>query len=145
MNEAKQTKRSQEKVIFVCVADLDSELMDRAANNLKLRREAEAAVREQRATFSDLVTLEPALQWLMDDAVAYRKSHGKKKTCCANARWYGYGDWKGRGIKERLLELVGNASSRRIVKPPLRSSYAYDLAYDSIYRRLPNCRNCGCL
>lgn len=131
---------------FIPIGVLLSEELRQAEQAYKEKRriEAETAVRERRATFDDLVTLEPILQWLMDDATAYRKSHGNKKTRCANSRWYGYGDWEGLGLKARLVELVGNESELRIVKPPLRSSYAYDLAYDSIYRSLPHCRNCGC-
>lgn len=88
MTETEYLKIKQQRFIPIEIF-LSNELrQSELAYKAKLRRDAETAVREQRATFDDLVTLEPALQWLMDDAVAYRKSHGKKKTCCANSRWY---------------------------------------------------------
>jgi hypothetical protein len=89
-------------------------------------------------TFADLVAVEPALGQLLATAKAYRKNVPPK--FCANAAWYGYGNFWGRGLKARLSRLVGWDAARE----ELRTEEAYDLAYDTIYRALPNCRKCGC-
>lgn len=103
--------------------------------------EAIAAVRKKRATFEDLVVIEPCLQWLADDARAFKASHGRKRYRCANARWYGFHDWQGLGLRSRLIQIVGWETKR---PPSMRSEYVYSLAYDHIYSLLPNCRGCNC-
>lgn len=131
---------------FIAVGVLCSDEYHQMEKMLEKRRldEATAAIHERRATFDDLVTVEPCLQWLADDATAYHKSHGRKHRRCANNRWYGYHEWEGLGIKARLKELVGTESRYSKVKIPLRSSYAWNLAYDHLYELLPTCRGCNC-
>lgn len=91
--------------------------------------------------WNELVKIEPRLLNLVDEAMAYKKASTGKKYVCANDRWYGYGEWKGRGIKERLIYLVGWLSSR----PELKTMEAYDVAYQHIYSLLPDCRDCACM
>jgi hypothetical protein len=52
----------------------------------------------------------------------------------------GYGDYWHFGIKDRVVELAGDHARN----PHLRSSEAYDLAYEQIYQALPDCRRCAC-
>jgi hypothetical protein len=91
-------------------------------------------------TWGELVKIEPRLLALATEASAYKKDSPGKEYVCANDRWYGYGEWKDRGIKARLLYLVGWDAWN----PALRSMEAYDLAYSYIYNLLPDCRNCAC-
>jgi hypothetical protein len=84
-------------------------------------------------TFEELCELEPGLLTL------YRRAKGvkddrRKRSFCANAVWYGR-------FKPVLCRLVGWEARN----PTLRTSEAYDLAYDTIYAALPDCRNCFCL
>ena len=94
----------------------------------------------QRLTWEQLVKLEPELGRLLERAKA-TKSRGKH--FCANARWYGFGQWRFAGLKPRLLWLVG--WQRPDKHPVLSSTEAYDLAYETVYEALPNCRDCWCL
>lgn len=55
-------------------------------------------------------------------------------------RVVGYGDYWHFGIKDRVVELAGDHARN----PHLRSSEAYDLAYEQIYQALPDCRRCAC-
>lgn len=91
--------------------------------------------------WNELVKIEPRLLDLADEAMAYKKASHGKKYVCANDRWYGYGEWKGRGIKERLIYLVGWLSCR----PELKTMEAYDVAYQHIYNLLPACQDCACM
>jgi hypothetical protein len=87
-------------------------------------------------TWEDLVTLEPALAALLDEARAYRADTGPD--FCANAVFYAGG-----GLKERLCRLVG---WDRMPHPVLGTPAAYDVAYDTVYDALPDCRGrCCCL
>lgn len=56
---------------------------------------------------------------------------------CANKFWYIHADPK-------LSELVGR-HARRQDDPLLRSAQAYEIARDTLFRLLPDCRNCVCL
>lgn len=98
------------------------------------------AVAGREAKFSHLTVLEPKLRKLADEAKAYRRQSKGQAHVCANSRWYGYFEWKGRGLKGPLCKLVGWESSN----PILNTEYAYDLAYDSIFKLLPFCKNCNC-
>lgn len=61
---------------------------------------------------------------------------------CANEAWYGTTD-PDAGIRARMDALVG--WNREESTPDLlQSREAYDLAYDTLYDALPNCRGCGC-
>jgi hypothetical protein len=90
-------------------------------------------------TFPQLVSLEPRLAGLLEEAKAYRQKVGRN--FCANAVWYGYRGHKP-GLRQRLTQLVGWNSHR---KDLLGSSAAYDVAYQTIYRALPDCgADCVC-
>ncbi len=95
--------------------------------------------RDSRPTWEDLAVREPRLVALRADVERVRV--GIDETFCANAAWYGYG---GRlGLKPRLVRLVGWGAQSR--DPVLRSCEAYDVAYETLYELLPDCRNCGCV
>lgn len=97
-------------------------------------------IAEGTETFGDLAVIEPRLKSLAASARAYKKeSHGQRRAC-ANERWYGYFEWRDKGLKERLCELVGWESEN----PLLDGARAYDVAYKAIYAMLPYCKNCGC-
>ncbi len=109
--------------------------------------------RDLSAEWRRLVKLEPALAELAAEARAYAAVDRAKRQLlryetplpaevwrwaayeCANHLWY-----RPFGLKARLTELVGWAAQ----KPELRTQDAYDLAYEYLYRLLPDCRNCGC-
>jgi hypothetical protein len=78
-------------------------------------------------TFADLASLEPQLGALLREA---RHVDASSDAFCANGVWYG-------SFKPRLLLLVGWEASN----PALRTSEAYDLAYETIYDALPDCRH----
>ena len=94
-----------------------------------------------RLTFADLCRREPALGQLEREMRAFRRTP-LGDDFCANARWYGYGKYRGMGYKPRLVELVGMCA--RSDDPALRTSDAYDLAYRRLYDLLPDCRQCLC-
>lgn len=91
--------------------------------------------------FAELVEIEPRLKSLLADARAYKRASKGQHRVCVNERWYGYFQWRGRSLKDRLEKLVGWFAD----KPLLRTEDAYDVAYDYIYRALPHCRNCLCV
>lgn len=94
-------------------------------------------------TFEELERLEPELGLLMAEAKRHRR--GKGKVFCANAVWYGYPgtEFEGRGLKSRVVRLVGNHVKPR---PILSTSEAYDVASQAIYKALPDCRgDCRCV
>jgi len=91
-------------------------------------------------TFDEMVKIEPKLGDLLKEA---QEQHNNKKFICANAVWYGYDGFP--GIRNRLIDIVGYFAE----KPDLK--YGYDLAYETIYNALPNCKRkkcgslmCGC-
>lgn len=87
-------------------------------------------------TFNDLLRLEPGLAALLAEAFLYHATASVR--FCVNAVWYGYpGHYP--GLKQRMCELVGWTSK----DPRLRSSAAYDVAYETIYRALPDCDHPG--
>jgi hypothetical protein len=90
-------------------------------------------------TFEELARMEPVLRALLKEARAYRRKRGP--SFCANGVWYAPG-----GLKQRLSGLVGWGRKWRL--PPghlLGTEEAYDVAYDTIYAALPDCRDCACL
>jgi hypothetical protein len=90
-------------------------------------------------TFRALAKLEPRLRALLALARAHHKN--RDPVFCANAVWYGYPGF-GPGLKERLCRLVGYRAEQG---GDLRTSAAYDVAYHTIYRALPDCRGrCRC-
>ena len=86
--------------------------------------------------FSDLVALEPRLEVLRREALAWREQ--AKRGFCANAVFYGSPGQP--GLKQRLSELVGYERAGRGV---LGTSEAYETAYHTVYQSLPNCRHRG--
>jgi hypothetical protein len=90
-----------------------------------------------RPTWTDLVAEEPRLAALLEEARGYRKT--AKPTFCANAVWYGYGS-RGEPLKDSVSRLVG---WERKEHPLLGTEGAYDVAYETIYEALPNCRHEG--
>lgn len=87
-------------------------------------------------TWKDIVRLEPRLADLLKEA---QTVDGSGEHFCANRIWYGTPP--DHGMKGRLQYLVGLMAAN----PKLRTSEAYDLAYQTIYRALPDCRRCMCL
>jgi hypothetical protein len=86
--------------------------------------------------FTELCRLEPKLEKLAADARSERERARGKRRYCANAAWYCG------GLRARLIALAGWHS--RHPEPLMRTSAAYDVAYDAIYNMLPDCRGCGC-
>ncbi len=81
-------------------------------------------------TFSEMAKIEPRLQALYNEV---QQVKAKKKAFCANRVWYKY-------FKPQLILLAGwNAKN-----PQLRTTEAYDVAYQAIYELLPDCQNCLC-
>jgi hypothetical protein len=88
-------------------------------------------------TFEQLCQLEPRLEDLLREA----RSHKGGRSFCANAVWFGYGEYRHRSFKRRLQELVG---WKRKDNPILSTREAYDLAFHTIYQALPDCGDCLC-
>lgn len=93
-------------------------------------------------TWASLVQLEPKLGRLLDEAQRH-KDNGVAPEYCANAIWFGWRQFDGHGIKERLCELVGWERVSKANVGVLGTSEAYDIAYETIYDALPNCRHAG--
>ncbi len=94
-----------------------------------------------RPTFAQLAALEPDLARLEYEIRAWARTP-LGDDWCANARWYGYGRFRGMGYKPRMVELVGIGA--RGEDPALHTSAAYDVAYRHLYELLPDCRRCTC-
>jgi hypothetical protein len=94
---------------------------------------------KQIQAFFKLALLEPRLLDLYGEAAA-TKNDNSDGWFCANEVFYGY---HGRhSLKRRICGLVGwDAESNH---PGLVSQDAYDLAYETIYDALPDCRDCSC-
>jgi hypothetical protein len=90
-------------------------------------------------TWKELVVIEPRLVPLRKEARAYHKTAGEH--FCANAVFFGYQTGYPDSLKGRLSKLVG--WERR--GHPLGTSAAYDVAYETIYKELPDCRHDGWL
>ncbi len=90
-------------------------------------------------TWEELVAREPRLAELRIAAERIRPT--ANASFCANAAWYGYAGQL--GLKPRLLCLVGWGAQNQ--DPVLRSCDAYDVAYQTLYALLPDCRGCGCV
>lgn len=90
-----------------------------------------------------LASLEPRLGTLLGESRSIeRPSEGY---FCANDIWYGHNGWQ--GFAPRVLHLVGWLRSRddKDEHPELHSSEAYELAIDTIYDALPDCREYSCV
>lgn len=77
-------------------------------------------------TITDLVKLEPRLKDLMRDIL----NSGDELDYCADKLWY-------REIKPRFLRIIGRYATTN--NEILKSSYAYDIAYQFLYNLLPVC------
>ena len=86
-------------------------------------------------TFAGLADRDPRLRALLAKVKAIRSEHLNSDSFCANSWWYG------KGLKEELTWLVGWL---RRDDPVLGTSDAYDLAYDTLYDLLPDCRGAAC-
>jgi hypothetical protein len=92
-----------------------------------------------RPTWTDLTLAEPRLAALLAEIKRVRATGPR---FCANSRWYGYAD-PAHGFKARMCCLVG--WERREGPALLRTRQAYDVAYETLYAGLPDCRGCLCL
>jgi hypothetical protein len=90
-------------------------------------------------TFADLVEIEPRLGDLLAEAKAI--SSDGIPNFCANRVWYGYLNDGKKGLKHKMEDLVGFFAERK--DPKLITSSAYDLAYETIYGTLPDCKHPG--
>ena len=91
-------------------------------------------------TFKDLVALEPRLADLLIEA----QGHKPTRRFCANEAWYGYFGFS--GLKGKLVRLVGwgretppDGATDAAKEETLKSSQAYSVAYQTVYRALPDC------
>ena len=85
-------------------------------------------------TWEKLLEREPALGELQAELSAVRDEGGT--SFCANKYWYVH-------AAPRVAGLVGAQAAK--ADPSLRTPEAYTLAYEVLYRLLPNCRNCVCV
>jgi hypothetical protein len=86
-------------------------------------------------TLEQLVALDPRIGLLLRDAGRV-KDDGGPEGFCANLVFY-------TRFKPRVMALVG--WERQDGPAELRTPYAYDLVYDAIYEKMPDCRRCLCL
>lgn len=93
------------------------------------------ATRSRTWTWQRLVEIEPRLAALEGEIRAIKPGRG----FCANAVWYGYA--RRPSLKDRMSRLVGWDATN----PALRDPKAYDVAYQHLYKLLPDCRHDGML
>lgn len=85
-------------------------------------------------TIKDLIKIEPRLSALLQRAEAIKDTGGR--SFCANRVF-------ALELKPTLYKLVGwDAETQNKV---LNSEAAYNVVYDAVYNKLPDCRNCGCM
>ena len=82
--------------------------------------------------FAKLARREPRILKVLDDAKAVKRSDGEP--FCAQLAFYRY------GLKSKISDLVG--VHRGNGPKQLRSQEAYDTVYWTVYRALPECRDC---
>lgn len=85
-------------------------------------------------SWDELTALEPKLKTMLTIILALAPN--PSESWCANKVWYDV-------FKPRMKNLVGWTCFRK--NPALRSSQAYDVAYEKLYGLLPACRDCGCV
>jgi hypothetical protein len=124
-------------------------------------------VKKPPAEFLALAESEPKLLTLLADIEIAREDSKRKSHACANALWFGT-SINQYSFKDRLCELIGwergektklqkgkprfrKVSTAWLMKEPkplppgpLYSTKSYDIAYDYLYSRLPDCRECLC-
>lgn len=88
-------------------------------------------------TWKMLIELEPRLIDL-ERRIKAIKDNKKKPSFCANWFWYSSPN----RFRNHMSDLVGWDAEGD--NPILKSSKAYDVAYEHLYSLLPNCRNCIC-
>lgn len=81
-------------------------------------------------SFYELMIEEPGLAQLANDI---KKVDGTGQNFCANFVWY-------KQFKPRLIKLVGDFATN----PVLHTRKAYDEAYQTLYKMLPDCKDCFC-
>jgi hypothetical protein len=89
-------------------------------------------------TWQELVYLRPELGELLEE-IRQVEDNPAKPSFCANAVWYGFLEYRGRGFKARMKAALDTKESDGLV-----AKAAYDLAYKTLYAALPGCRNCAC-
>jgi hypothetical protein len=124
-------------VIIECMADVPMQPRVKHVRGQKLWR-ADKAMRPEEA-FAALCSIEPRLDELRADILALKPKRGKP--WCSNARWYGFHRFAATGYKARMMGLVGHFAEN----PELRTSAAYDVAYEVLFKLLPPCRGCACV
>jgi hypothetical protein len=82
-----------------------------------------------RQDFDELALIEPKLRELESAVITYVADAFIKKDFDTNDKWYGIGKHHNEGIKAEMATLVGYSAD----KPALRSSAAYDIAYQYLY------------
>ena len=82
--------------------------------------------------FGVLVRHEPRLLELLNEASAVK---GKEKYFCANRLWH-------KDFKPRMEQMVGMHLAKN-APAIMRTSKAYDCAYDTLYSVLPDCKHPG--
>jgi hypothetical protein len=85
---------------------------------------------EQPMTFDDICKIEPRLRDLYNEAV----NVDTRGDYSALSKFCGYGNFRGRGLKPRITELVG---WQRKPTDSLSTMEAYDVAYKTILDALP--------
>lgn len=88
--------------------------------------------------FEDLVKAEPRLGYLLKRIKAEKPPTNIKE--CWMTRWYGLYDVH--SYKQEMIRLVGFMSKNP--NPVLKSSQAYDIAYQVLSIALPSCKQCKC-
>jgi len=111
------------------------------AERLKnLRRRTVFEGREKR--WKQLAQLEPRLADLEERILAHTSRNLTTPKYCANAWWYGYPHTGQEGFKAQMMLLVGMLAHG---SDYIRSSAAYEAAYDYLYNLLPDCKKgCAC-
>ena len=84
-------------------------------------------------TWEELIAIEPALQEMLTEISHIEDA---SPSFCANQTWFDQYD-------ERMGWLVGWYATK--ANPRLRTSDAYDLAFEKLYNALPDCRDCNCV
>ncbi len=77
----------------------------------------------------------PALSVLAREADRIAENAGAD--FCANRAWYEHPYGNQHSLRRRVVRIADNAAKRY-------GQRAYDVCYQGIYDRLPDCRECGC-
>jgi hypothetical protein len=92
-----------------------------------------AAVRKPtHEQFTALTKIEPQLLELLAGIDPWRLSIPSEREVLA--KWYGYREYRGCGLKDEVCQLVGWGAQSK--DPDIRTSKAYDTAYHYLFNRL---------